>query len=70
MTVIENKILRTQIISLALENNDYDPVTDIENDDHYMVLYLKRKSSESQGWIDFYKTILSEEDIKKEEKTT
>ena len=48
-----------------LENAEYDPIADIENDKHYMVLYLKRKSSESQGWIEFYKNIIDEEDYKK-----
>lgn len=48
-----------------LENAEYDPIADIENDKHYMVLYLKRKSSESQGWIEFYKNIMDEKDYKK-----
>lgn len=52
-------------LKVELENNDFDPVADVENNNHYMVLYLKRKSSETQGWIDFYKNILTEEDIKK-----
>jgi uncharacterized protein (TIGR04141 family) len=52
-------------LKVDLENNEYDPVADIETENHYMVLYLKRKSSETQGWIDFYKTILSEADVKK-----
>ena len=49
----------------ALEDAGYNPVADIETDNHYMVLYLKRKSSESQGWIEFYKDIMDEEDYKK-----
>ena len=52
-------------LKVELENNEYDPVADVETENHYMVLYLKRKSSETQGWIDFYKTILSEADVKK-----
>ena len=48
-----------------IENVGYTPVADLENDIHYMVLYLKRKSSESQGWIEFYKSIMDEQDYKK-----
>lgn len=49
---------------VELENNGYDAVSDLEDDDHYMVLYLKRKSSETQGWIDFYKPILEDKEYK------
>lgn len=61
------KIDKNQIDLLTeeLENADYDPIADVEKDSHYMVLYLKRKSSESQGWIDFYKGIMPKEDFEK-----
>ena len=52
-------------LTKELENTGYTPVADLENDIYYMVLYLKRKSSESQGWIEFYKSIMDEQDYKK-----
>lgn len=60
---IDNAVLDDLVVEL--ENNEYDPVSDLEDDEHYMVLYLKRKSSETQGWIDFYKSILEDKEYKK-----
>lgn len=60
---IEND--RMDSLTEELENADYEPIVDIEKDTHYMVLYLKRKSSEVKGWIDFYKGIMPKEDFDK-----
>lgn len=48
-----------------LENHGYDPVADYEEEGYSMTLYLYRASSKNQGWVDFYKTILPEEEYKK-----
>ena len=61
------KILNEQIDDLKqeLENIGYKPVVELEDESHYMSLYLKRKSADSQGWIDYYKDILDKKDYQK-----
>lgn len=48
-------------LTVDLEENGYYPETDHDSDDCYYALYLRKKRSESQGWLDFYKGILDEE---------
>lgn len=61
------KILNEQIDDLKqeLENIGYKLVVELEDESHYMSLYLKRKSADSQGWIDYYKDILEKKDYQK-----
>ncbi len=61
------KIDKNKIDDLTydLKSTDYTPEADIEDDNHEMVLYLKRKKSESKGWIEFYRSIVDDETYKK-----
>ena len=51
--------------TVALEEHDYDPVTDFKENGYSMTLYLYRKSSKNQGWIEFYKSVLTDDEFKK-----
>ena len=57
---IQNDIVDS--FTYDLEEHGYEPVTDVEDNDYYMTLYLYKKSSKNEGWIDFYKSILSDEE--------
>ena len=48
-------------LSVELENNEYEPESDISVGDYDMLLYLRRKRSESQGWLTYYQSILDGE---------
>ena len=47
-----------------IEQHDYFPVADYEENGYSMILYLYKKVSKNQGWIDFYKPLLTEEEYK------
>ena len=51
--------------TVALEEHDYDPVTDFEENGYSITLYLYRKSSKNKGWIEFYKPVLTDDEYKK-----
>ena len=44
-----------------LESHEYDPIADAEHNDYGMTLYVLKKSTKSEGWIEFYKAIMSED---------
>ena len=60
---IQNNLISD--FTVALEEHDYDPVTDFEENGYSMTLYLYRKSSKNKGWIEFYKPVLTDDEYKK-----
>ena len=50
--------------TLAAEQHGFTPVADYEKNGYSMTLYLYRKTSKSQGWLEFYKPILTDDDYK------
>ena len=60
---IQNELV--DVFTVDLEEHGYDPIADFEANGYSMTLYLYRTSSRNQGWIEFYKSILSEDDFKK-----
>lgn len=47
-------------LTVDLEDNGYEVVTDHEDEHCYTALYLRKKHSENQGWIGYYKNMLDE----------
>jgi uncharacterized protein (TIGR04141 family) len=54
---IDNEFVDDLVVEL--EENGYSAEADVENQGHSMTLYLKKKTSDGQGWIDYYKSILA-----------
>ena len=56
------KIPKDNVLNLTvdLEENGYNPEVDQDTDECYFALYLRKKHSESQGWLDYYEGILDE----------
>ena len=52
-------------LAYELEEQKYNPEVAFEDDKYTTTLYLKRKSSENQGWIDYYKPLLDSETFNK-----
>ncbi len=48
-------------LSVDLEENDYEPAADKSDKNCYVVLYLKKKHSENQSWLEYYRTLLDKD---------
>lgn len=57
------KIPKDNVLDLTvdLEENGYAPETDSDTDECYFALYLRKKRSESQSWLNYYQGILNED---------